>query len=238
MTAAELLLATAIAAVAGTVQGSVGFGYALLAAPLLGLVDPHLVPGPVVAASLPLSIAVALRERGDIDTAGLGYALAGRVPGTALGAVAVAVLPAAAASAAFAGLVLVAVALSMVGWHVRPTPPTLATAGAASGLMGTMTSIGGPPVALVYQHAAGPRLRATLALYFVVGALMSLTGLALAGALGRRELALALALVPGTALGFGLSHLATVHLDRGRTRAAVLTVSSLAAVGVLVKTLA
>ena len=40
--------------------------------------------------------------------------------------------------------------------------------------MGSITSIGGPPMALVYQHRTGPELRATLALFFVFGSSLSI----------------------------------------------------------------
>ena len=48
--------------------------------------------------------------------------------------------------------------------------------------MGTASSIGGAPVALVYQHAGGPRTRATLASIFVFGTVISIGTLAIAGA--------------------------------------------------------
>ena len=48
--------------------------------------------------------------------------------------------------------VLLCVALSVISWRPQPTPPSLVTAGVASGSFGTATSIGGPPLAVLYQH--------------------------------------------------------------------------------------
>ena len=42
----------AIVTVAACVQGSLGFGMALIASPMLALIDPRLVPGPLTASSL------------------------------------------------------------------------------------------------------------------------------------------------------------------------------------------
>ena len=47
-------------------------------------------------------------------------------------------------------------------------------AGAASGVMGTATAIGGPPMALVWQRNSGARLRGTMSGFFLVGSAMSL----------------------------------------------------------------
>ena len=55
--------------------------------------------------------------------------------------------------------------------------------------MATAAGLGGPPVALVYQRANGLRLRGTLAAYFIVGTVMSLSALASAE-IRRKELRL------------------------------------------------
>ena len=56
----------------------------------------------------------------------------------------------------FAVLVLLAVGLSVAGWHLAKTRPNLVGVGVLSGFMGTVSGIGGPPIALVYQQADGP----------------------------------------------------------------------------------
>jgi uncharacterized membrane protein YfcA len=113
----------------------------------------------------------------------------------------------------------------------------LFTAGAASGFMATAAGLGGPPVALVYQHESGLRLRGTLAAYFIVGTVLSLVALAWAGRFGADEMRLSLFLIPGTVLGYFMSGRAAAYLDDGRTRAAVLLASGLAAVSVIVTVL-
>jgi uncharacterized membrane protein YfcA len=107
------------------------------------------------------------------------------------------------------------------------------TAGTASGFMATAAGLGGPPVALVYQHSPGRRLRGTLAAYFIIGTVFSLAALAWAGRFGVDELRLSAFLIPGTILGFLLSHPAAAYLDGGYTRTAVLAVSALAAITVI-----
>jgi uncharacterized membrane protein YfcA len=229
------VLAACAVVFAACVQGSIGFAYALLAAPLLALISPALVPGPILLSSLALSALTAWRERASIDRRGVALALAGRVPGAVLAGLAIGWLPAQSYELLFGGIVLLAVLLSLASKGVRATAPALLGAGFASGLMGTLTAVGGPPIALVYQHASGPVLRATLNAYFALGCIVSLGVLALAGRFGQPELTAGIALLPPVALGFLLSTFSRDWIDRGRARAAVLALAGLCSLLVMLK---
>jgi uncharacterized membrane protein YfcA len=237
LTAVDFATASLVVLLGAAIQGSVGFGYALIAAPLLALIDPALVPGPLLFSSLFLTLLMALRERSSMDVSGMGWALAGRVPGSLVGAALLGVLAQEAAGLTIALVILVAVALSASGLRVQPSAGALIAAGAASGFMGTVSSIGGPPLALLYQHAAGSRLRSTLAGLFVFGAVVSLLSLALFGRFGPREVRVAVALLPGMLGGLLLSVRIAPILDGGYTRTAVLAVSGAAGAALLVRQL-
>ncbi|CAN5726702.1 hypothetical protein BH24ACT3_BH24ACT3_08500 [soil metagenome] len=88
-----MVLAVAVVALGATVQGTVGFGANLVAVPLLTLIDPGFVPGPVIVAALVLNVLVGVRERDAVELHQVGWAVAGLVPGTAAGAAAVTLLP-------------------------------------------------------------------------------------------------------------------------------------------------
>jgi hypothetical protein len=94
--------------------------------------------------------------------------------------------------------------------------------------MGTIASIGGPPMALLYQHASGARVRGTLSSFFLVGTITSLAALVFVGRFGREELRLSLLLLPGALFGFFGSRRLATRLDRGYTRRAVLMVAAVA----------
>lgn len=226
-------VATLLAAVAACVQGTVGFGLALTSAPLLALLDPAFVPGPLLVASLPLALAALAREHRHTDVRGVVTAFAGRVPGTAIGALAVAVLPVLLLRVSIGLLVLVGVAVSLWAPRFEPTRRVLLGAGVISGVTGTIAAIGGPPIALVYQHATGPRLRATLALYFALGTVLSVAALWLTGSFGHHEAVLSATLLPGTAVGFLVSGPVLRIVDAGRLRPLVLGAAVLSAVVLL-----
>jgi uncharacterized membrane protein YfcA len=232
-----LALAAVVVAFAALVQASVGFGYALLSAPLLALVAPEMVPGPVMVSSMIVSLASGVREHGSIDRHGVALALVGRVPGVVIGAAALAWLSTETMSIVFGAVVLFGVGLSVSGLRVALNTATLLVTGFLSGVMGTMTSIGGPPIALIYQHAEGPELRSTLNTYFALGSAMSIPALALAGHFGRVQLVDGMLLLPPTIVGFALSGFTRSWLDAGRTRAAVLGVATASALAVVVKAL-
>jgi uncharacterized membrane protein YfcA len=212
------------------VQGGVGFGMNLIAAPILAVLDPDLVPGPALVAAVALTVLVAYRERTSIDRRGVSFALAGRVPGTVGGALVIASIPERGVTVAVGASVLLAVVLQATRLKLRPNPPTLLAAGVVSGFASTVSSVGGPPMAVVYANEPGPVIRANLSFIFVVGATMSLVALIAVGEFGSHEAALSLLLlVPGT-LGFLASKRLAAHVDAGRTRAAVLVVAVLGAV--------
>jgi uncharacterized membrane protein YfcA len=233
----DIVVLTSAVMVGATVQGSVGFGLGLIAAPIVVLVDTRMVPGPMLFVAVPLTVMVACRERGALDWQGIRWAVVGRLPGTLLGVYAVAQLPERALVIIFCLAILAAVVLSLVGWHLRPEPGTLLGAGVASGFMGTVTSIGGPPMALVYQRNPGESLRATLALYFMIGSAFSLLMLVVAGEFDATDLGLGLLLLPGVALGFLISRFVARYLDRGHTRVAVLAFSAASSLFLLAREL-
>jgi uncharacterized protein len=215
------------------VQGAVGFGLALVAAPLLAIIDPRLVPVPMLLLATAHALLMLRREHRDADWTGVGWALLGRLPGIALGVLAVALLPARWFELVVAVTVLACVALSVVRWRPRPTVRALLVAGVVSGAGGTASAIGGPPVALLYQDAHGARVRATLAAYFAAGSLLSLAGLLVGGQFSLDSLQAAALMVPFMVAGFALSGPARRVLDHGWTRPAVLAMASAGALALL-----
>ena len=231
--AAFAVVATAVT-LGALVQGAVGLGLGLVAAPVVTLVDHRLMPDVMLWLAAFYPLLTLAHEGRHVDWHGLGWAFSGRVPGT------VAVVSY--VSGGWLGLLVGVMVLAAVllTWKVFTLPrrrPVLAGMGVVSGITGTATSIGGPPLALVYQDVSGPRLRATMGAYFVGGGLLSLGGLAVAHELDRRSAVWALGLAPFLLLGFALAGLVRRYVDAGRTRAAVLIVCAASAVALVTRSL-
>jgi uncharacterized membrane protein YfcA len=226
------IAALLIIAIGAAIQGSIGFGLGVVGAPLLVLLEPRLVPGPILLDALLLTLLVTVREWRHIRMADLGWSVPGRLLGTGLAVWILEAVPAGRLQFTMGLFMLLAVGLTLIGPRVRVGRRTLFGAGTLAGVMSTITSMGGPPMALLYQHETGPRLRGTLAAFFSLGVVMSLGGLAVAGRFGWTEVRLAALLLPGVVAGFALSAWTAERLDQRHTRLVVLTTSAIA--GVLV----
>jgi uncharacterized protein len=237
VTFGELAIACAVVTIGAAVQGSIGFGLAVVSAPVLLLIDPVFVPGPLLLAAMLLVMLIAHRDRAETVVRDVPLGILGRLLGTIPAAYALAVLPHEAYDLLFASMVLLAVVLSLFGWHIRPTPANVVAAATLSGFAGTVSSLGGAPMALVYQAESGPRIRGTLSAIFTAGTIISLTGLWWVGYFGVVELCVGLALMPGIVVGFLLSRYTARMVDAARTRPIILAVSALSAVAILSRAL-
>ncbi len=228
-----------IVAAAAALQASVGIGFGMLAAPLLVMVAPQLVPGPILLMGLLLALMTTTREFGSVDLRELSLAMTGRIAGTAAAGAVVALLPISVFASVFALMILVAIALSMTNWHLLPTPRNLLVAGLLSGFMGTITSVGAPPMAMVYQNMPGPKVRATMGAFLTLGAAFSLITLTLIGRFTAPEAAASAWMVAPVVLGFMASRYLMRHVDRSKRgiKPAVLAISATAALLLLFKTL-
>lgn len=234
----SLVLAALAAAAGSLVQGSVGFGFSLVAAPLLTLVYPGLVPGPATVASAALNLLTLYRTRGGpADWRGVRWAGVGLISGTLAAGVMLAQLSDHLLAVTVGVLVLVAVGVSLAGVRVRRNVPSLLTIGTVSGFMGTVATVGGPAMALAYQHDPGPVIRATLNRFFLVGTVIAIAVLIPAGHLDREHLLAGLAMVPGVAVGYLFSQRLHRRVDAGWARPAVLAVAAISSAAVLVREL-
>jgi uncharacterized membrane protein YfcA len=213
-------------ALGGFVQSGIGLGLGLIAAPIVTLLDPALMPGSMLVAGASLPVLILAREAWHTDWRGVSWALGGRVAGTLGGIWVLAAVSLRALGIVVGGMVLAVVVLSIVRTAVPRNRATLLTAGVISGVTGTATSIGGPPVALLYQSESGPRVRATLSLFFCVGNSIALIALATSGHLPGRDVAAGLVFTGCAAAGFAVAAGLRRFLDAGRTRAAVLAAAA------------
>ncbi|MGP4055688.1 sulfite exporter TauE/SafE family protein [Mycobacterium sp. 4D054] len=233
---AYCVLATAIL-LASALQASIGFGIGMFAAPVVALVDPALIPATLIMVATLVTLIVVVRERESIDLRGTGWALVGRVPGTVAGALLLAALPHRALSILLAGVVLGGVVLTSSGWIPSPRRRNVVAAGAASGLLGTATAIGGPPMALVWQRSSGAQLRGTMSGFFLVGSLLSLGMLGLTGAVDHRTWWGFAVMAPAAVAGYLLSTVMNRHLNPQRLRWLAIGVSATGAVVLIAREL-
>ena len=213
MSAGQLLIASLVVALASLVQGASGMGFALIVAPVLTLLAPDLLPVCVLILMLPLNAYVAWRERHALDRRGAAWISAGRLVGT-FGGLAVLVVLSAQALSVFVGLSTIAA--TAVTWFMPAFVPGVAAfliAGLVTGVTETATGIGGPPLALTYQHRPPAEMRATLATCFLVGEVISLLVLLAMGRVHAEHWIAAAQLLPALALGAFASRMVHTRIN-------------------------
>lgn len=211
------------------IQGALGFGMGTIAAPLIAILAPDLIPGVIITMGIGLTLPMTLRERRHLDVRGTGIALLGRVGGSFGGAMLVAEM-----STSFLGcmvglIVLVGLVLNLGGWRPPPSGRNLIIAGVTSGVCGTATSIGGPPMALIWQHETAARLRSSMSLFFLVGSLISVIALRVTGSFHLKQVLWALYLAPGVIAGLLASRVIIKYMSRDAMARTTIAVSAAAA---------
>jgi hypothetical protein len=195
-----LLLTSLVVAAGAAVQTATGMGMALVAAPLLALLDPALVPGPLLVSVVVLSAVVALYDRGAVDREVLGPPLLGVLVGSVIGGLLLWLISGVGQPRVVGGLILAAVAISVLCSTRRRPIRTGRLAwfagGTASGLLGALAGAHGPPIALVLPHGEIRSFRATICAFFTLACSLTLGVLAVAHRFDGPGVLHGLALVP------------------------------------------
>jgi uncharacterized protein len=208
--------------VASFVQGSTGMGFALIAAPIIGILQPLLLPVFLLVQMIPLNAYVAWRERHALDQVGTTWISAGRLVGTFGGLWVLLMVTASRLSLLIGIFTVLAVLATLLLPPFHPGRRALLTAGLVTGVTETATGVGGPPLALVYQHRPAAVLRSTVASCFLIGEVISLATLALSGKVAPDQIWSALLLLPAVGAGALLSRMVHHRLDGAAIRYVVL----------------
>lgn len=235
VTAGEAAAAITIILLSSAIQSSFGIGGALIAAPALLLINPVFVPLPVLVSNILVSALASRREWRAVHRPDLFYMLAGRFAGTIPALILLGLISQKSFDLAFGITILAAVILSLTRLNVPVNRLSLFLAGSLSGLMGTTSSIGGPPTALVYRQVDGARFRATMSMQLLVGGLISVTGLLLTSELKQTQLTASALLLPGVIAGYWLSRPGFKRVNQKAINFFVLAVSVFAALLVIWK---
>jgi len=210
---------------ASVTQAVTGFGFALVAVPLLAAATDArtAVVGAALVSQL-ITVTMAARERSHVRwrtaVAIVGAALLGMPFGLL-------VLRGAPERALTALIAVVAFACTLIVWRGARIGTGIATVGMVgvlTGALGAATGTSGPPLVAAFQAMGyDPRtFRATIAVVFTGSGMFSIAGYALAGQMHRSALWVALAGVPAVALGWWAGNRLFARIDPARFRQVVL----------------
>ena len=233
LTLLQLLLANLALLAGACLQGVAGYGIGTLSAPLLFLISPALLPAPLVLNAVVLTVLMLLRNRASLEIRQVRFAIGGGVGGAIMAGLTLLVLSPQGFELIFGALILTGVALSVGGLKPQLNARNSILAGAASTYMGTITAVGGPPIALIYQNQKGPLVRANMSAFFLLASFLSLAALLASGYLGQRELWLFITTLPGVIAGFLLSALFVNRMPFEWLRPIILAIAAIAGAAAL-----
>ncbi|MDI6101840.1 sulfite exporter TauE/SafE family protein [Actinoplanes sp. NEAU-A12] len=226
MDSQTILIAAGVLAVAALAQAATGFGFSLLAVPLLGLVvgPVDAVVGSSILAVL-INAAAVTRDHAEVRWRTARTVLVAGLAGLPFGLLLLTLLPARTLTILIAVCVLGGAFAIWRGLRLRAGRAAIAAAGFLSGILTTATGVNGPPMAAAFSAMGLPprQFRATLAAIFVVVGPAGLLGFALAGQFTARSLTVAAVGLPAVALGWWAGdRLFTQLTDPARFRTVVL----------------
>jgi hypothetical protein len=235
------VLVALVMALSAAAQAASGFGYALLAVPLLALLmnaKTAVVTTGVVG--LFLQSTMALRDHRSIQRASIVAASIGAFVGMPIGLLILDRVDERTLTVAIALTVLGFTAALASGMRVPPGTGTDTVAGLASGTLSTSTGTSGPPLVIAFhaREMTPVAFRATLAAQFLIQGAASVVAFAVAGRVTAEVGWLALAGIPGLALGWMLGQRVFTRLDQPRFRQLVLAMLALSGLASLIGALA
>ena len=182
-------------------QSAIGIGFGIPAG-ILVLLEPSMVPSCIILMGSFLALSNAMLSYKDIIKVDLIYSYTGRIIGSILAMPLIFfTLGTDYYLIIFGVLLLIATYLSAKKWNIVATKKNITIAGTASGLMGTLTGIGGPPMAIVYQNSSAKKVVATLNMFFGFGALFSVLLFVYYDLINLPEVMKSIYLAPGLVIG-------------------------------------
>lgn len=232
-----ILLACLVVMLASAVQTAIGFGVALIAVPLLLLIDTSMVPAPVVMIAFVQLLMSVFQYWHKVDWQILKFAFIGRLPGTFVAMWMMSYFGETGVKLFIGAAVLAVVVISLLKLSAEPNQRNHLWAGFFCGITGTTSGIGGPPLALLYQHQTGDFIRANLSGFFLIGSVISLIGMGMVGFVTVQSWIYAALFLPSTLLGVLLGRKLKVYLKPTFMRPAILSLCSASAVTVILTTI-
>ncbi|WP_211878858.1 sulfite exporter TauE/SafE family protein [Pseudarthrobacter albicanus] len=235
MTTTELIISAFVVAIAVVAQAGTGSGFGIVASPLLLMISPRLVPGPLLLISVVVMLFVTWQNRRGLRHLDLKSAIAGCLPGAFAGLFVLPLLDGKWTGMIIGGLVVASVLAALTRFRAPQSRFSLFVAGVIGGVLGTVASTSGPPLVAVYRTEDADRYRANLSLFFFVSCLVSLLVLIGSGSFDTSDLLLSGWMLPGVVLGALASWPVVKRISAAAIRPAALSLCLAVGVSLLIK---
>lgn len=237
MSTVQIVLVLLCAAAGATVQGSVGIGFGLVAAPGLVAIDPAFAPGPVLLVSQVVGLRHLLAEWRDIDRDALRHGLFGVPIGMAMGIALLSAVDQRTMALLVGGATVIGTLILLTGFQITRSVRTDIGASVLSAFGATAAGLPGPPLVAVYSEMKPACMRATCSGVIATISILAFFLLSLSGNFGGEEAELLAWLVPGALLGLVAARFVRPYVERPGFRQLVLVLALLGGAALIVRTL-
>ncbi len=233
-----ILLSAAAVFASGVVQGATGFGFVIIAGPVLATyLEPTLVVPVMVSLGFVVTLGVLYHGRRWVDVRRVWVlTLAGAVS-TPVGALLLVSLASGTLKLIMGGVVVATGLAMLFGLHraTRHERAASVPVGLASGLLAGSAGVAGAPIILFFANqGVDPRtFRANIVFYLQIVSLVALPSFFVGGVLTADALTLAAALLPASLAGMGAGIWLSSRLSAVLFRRAALVVVLIAGVGAM-----
>ena len=231
----DILIVNLILFAGAFVQGIIGYGLGILSVPLVFLVMPVMIPAPMIFNSIFLCLIIAHHNRNYIESAILKWPIGGALIGTATAATVLVSVEERTFALLFSSMLLILISLSFLKRKMPINPVSGVIVGFFSAMSGTITAIGGPPIALLWQNLKPQTIRANMSVFFIASSIIALTALFMIGKFGWTEIKLSLFTLPGVFVGFYSSKLIANHIPAHLIRYGILLMSTISSLILIYK---
>jgi len=178
----QLIIAFIIVFVASTAQSVFGMGWGMIAAPLLALLNPQLIPSTIVFLGFFAALYPSIRYFSNINWYIYKPSIFGRITGSILAGWITAYVVSSGKIEITLGIVLLITIIISIFTikKIKQNRTNHFIAGTASGILGTVVGVGGTPMGIIYQNENPIMVRANNNAFFAVGSLVSFIILVLA----------------------------------------------------------
>lgn len=201
----DILWGNLIVFIGSLTQMVTGIGLAMIVVAGLFFVNPSYVPASILLIAVFTSSLLSVRYFSFIDWKKLSFATIGRVPGVLVAIWFFANFNNFVINLMIGGLIILYSLATAFKWNIQPTWNNLILGSSFAGVSGTLSGIGGPPIAIAMQNIPKKSYLATISVYYILGNFISIPALFLVDKIASKHFWFTLFCLPSCLLAFWIA---------------------------------
>ncbi len=237
LTISTFILINFILIVGSILQMATGVTAGMIIVPFLAMISYTLIPVPIAFASLALTIMMAYKGREHIDTKNMLEISLGTLAGILLSIFILKNIKFEHLGVIFGLFILISIFISIRIKSFTLNKRINYVGGFVSGVMGSMSAVGGQILALLFQNHPLESLKATLAFLYTLFSTLMLSMFFIFGEFSYTQFISGIYMMPGFIIGFFLAPIFSKYLNPKHSKTMVLSMATIGAIILIAKSL-